>query len=52
MMCECRGCNVSGLEEGFSRESQNVIVLGEVEEPVAVSSDRDETGKSKLGEVL
>ena len=51
MMCGC-GCSGVSVEEGFGYESEDVVVLGEVEEAVAVTSNRDKPSEAELGEVL
>lgn len=52
MLCFWRGSSVSGLKKCFRHEPQNVVVLGEVEEPVTVASNGDEVSQPKLGEML
>ncbi len=43
---------MSSLEQGFGHQSQNVVVHGEVEQAVAVTSNGDNTGQAQLGEML
>ena len=53
MLMDGRGRGgVSGLEQGFGHETQHVIVLGQIEEAVAVTTNRDEAGEAQLGEML
>ena len=52
MMCGRGFDGVSGLEQGLGDESQNMVVLREVEQAVAVTTNGDEAGEAQFGEVL
>lgn len=52
MTCGRGSDHVSGLEQGLGDESQNMVVLREVEQSVAVTTNGDEAGKAQFGKVL